>query len=267
MLGAVRLHLHEWGDAGATPVVCLHGVTGHGGRFRRLAERLGAGFRVVAPDLRGHGRSGWEPPWNLETHVADLVETIEAAGLEPPLAWVGHSFGGRLIMELSDELVARAVLLDPVVQFPAPVGYARADEERADKAFASPEDAIEARYASGLALRTPREIVEEEVAAHLAVSDDGLWRYRYSQPCVVALFGELCREPPELERRNAPALLVVGSDVASSSRRSRSGWAGSRRWWSSPAAISCSGTPSRRRLTPSPASSRSSPYIIYSLPP
>ena len=60
----MRLHLHEWGSADAPPVVCLHGVTSHGARFAHLAERL-SGFRVLAPDLRGHGRSGWEPPWRL----------------------------------------------------------------------------------------------------------------------------------------------------------------------------------------------------------
>ena len=60
----MRLHLHEWGDPGAPVVLCLHGVTGHGLRFRRLAEeRLATRYRVLAPDLRGHGRSGWEPPW------------------------------------------------------------------------------------------------------------------------------------------------------------------------------------------------------------
>ena len=36
----MRLHAHEWGDANAPLLVCLHGVTSHGGRFRRLAEVL-----------------------------------------------------------------------------------------------------------------------------------------------------------------------------------------------------------------------------------
>ncbi|MGH3033109.1 MAG: alpha/beta fold hydrolase, partial [Gaiellaceae bacterium] len=66
----MRLHVHEWGDASAAPLVCLHGVGGHGRRFRKLAEeRLAAGHRVLAPDLRGHGRSGHDEPWTLEAHV------------------------------------------------------------------------------------------------------------------------------------------------------------------------------------------------------
>src|ERR671922_1252293 len=88
------LHLNEWGDPHAPPVVCLHGVTGHGRRFRRLAEeRLARGFRVLAPDLRGHGFSEWEPPWTIATHRADVLETMAAAGVDRA-AWIGHSLGG-----------------------------------------------------------------------------------------------------------------------------------------------------------------------------
>src|SRR5918911_1389258 len=36
------LHLHEWGERAAPPLVCLHGITAHGRRFRRLAEERAA---------------------------------------------------------------------------------------------------------------------------------------------------------------------------------------------------------------------------------
>ena len=63
----MRLNTHEWGDPSAPPVVCLHGVTGHGLRFRRLAEeRLADRFHVVAADLRGHGHSTWDEPWDID---------------------------------------------------------------------------------------------------------------------------------------------------------------------------------------------------------
>ena len=82
----MRLHLHEWGDADAPAVVCLHGVTAHGRRFRKLAEeRLAARFRVLAPDLRGHGLSDYEPPWSFPTHLDDvLVALWREFGGQPP---------------------------------------------------------------------------------------------------------------------------------------------------------------------------------------
>ena len=83
----MRLHVHEWGDAGAPAVVCVHGVSAHGRRFRKLAEeRLASSFHVLAPDLRGHGLSEHDPPWDLATHVRDVEETLEELGVEAP-AW------------------------------------------------------------------------------------------------------------------------------------------------------------------------------------
>ena len=115
----MKLNTYEWGDESAALVVCLHGVTGHGLRFRKLAEeRLANRFHVVAADLRGHGHSTWDEPWDIATHVADLLETFDR-----PAYWIGHSFGGRLTMEVAavrPELVRRAVLLDPADLHPAP---------------------------------------------------------------------------------------------------------------------------------------------------
>ena len=56
----MRLHVHEWGDPAAPPLVCLHGVTGHGERFKRLAEEhWSKRFHVIAPDYPGFGHSSW----------------------------------------------------------------------------------------------------------------------------------------------------------------------------------------------------------------
>jgi pimeloyl-ACP methyl ester carboxylesterase len=38
-----------------------------------LLRALGGEWHGFAPDLRGHGRSGWEPPWNIATHLADVL--------------------------------------------------------------------------------------------------------------------------------------------------------------------------------------------------
>jgi lipase len=203
------LHLHEWGDPAAPPAVCLHGISAHGRRFRRLAEeRLARRHRVLAPDLRGHGRSGWEPPWTIATHLDDVLETVAAAGVECA-DWIGHSFGGRLVLELAarePERVGRVVLLDPAIQILPHVGLDLAAHELADVSFASPEEAIETRLATSP--WTPREAIEEEAREHLQVAADGRLRYRYCRPTVVAVYGELCTEPPPPETLRAPALLV-----------------------------------------------------------
>ena len=121
----MELNVHEWGDRSAPSIVCLHGVNAHGRRFRKLAEeRLAARFRVLAPDLRGHGFSGWEPPWTIATHAHDVLETLDAAGVHSA-SFVGHSLGGRLVLELAalaSDRVDRAALLDPAIQLLPHVG-------------------------------------------------------------------------------------------------------------------------------------------------
>src|SRR6188508_1279433 len=101
----------------------------HGLRFRKLAEeRLANRYHVVAADLRGHGHSAWDEPWDLAAHVADLLETFGE-----PAYWIGHSFGGRLIMHVAaerPELVRRAVLLDPAIFIPPPHSHQLAEEAR-----------------------------------------------------------------------------------------------------------------------------------------
>jgi lipase len=136
-------------------------------RFRRLAEeRLAGRFRVRALDLRGHGRSGWEEPWTIDQHVQDVLETVSGPG-----AWIGHSFGGRLVAEITarrPELVERAVLLDPAIWVPPPIALERAEATRPDRSFATPDEAVDARFAAGGLFHTPRELVEEEARIHLA---------------------------------------------------------------------------------------------------
>jgi lipase len=207
----MRLHVHDWGPADAPPLFCLHGVTSWGGRFRRLAEeRLGA-FHVFAPDLRGHGVSDWDPPWNLGTHTDDLVDTLDALHLER-VDVVGHSFGGRLALELAarkPDRVGRLVLLDPAVWVPPPIALERAERTRTDESYGSVDEAIEACLANNPHSR--RALVANELPQHLHLGDDGRWRARFARSAVVAAYGEMAKPPP-LDRVTAPTLLVRGRD-------------------------------------------------------
>ena len=203
----MRLHLYEWGDPEAPAVVCLHGITAHGLRFRRLAEeRLADRFRVLAPDLRGHGRSGREPPWTFATFVGDVLETLDHAGVGSA-AWVGHSFGGRLALEAvatAPERVERIALLDPAIHVLPHIALDRA--ETAGGSLASAQEALAARLESDPG--SPREFVEEDVDQHLDQAPDGRYRFRYTRSTVVSVYGELATRPPPAETVQVPLLIV-----------------------------------------------------------
>jgi len=204
----VSLALHEWGDAGAPRVVCLHGVRNHGRHFARLAERL-PGYHVLAPDLLGHGHSSSEPPWDIGTHCDAIVETVG----DDPASLVGHSFGGRLAFELAarvPKLVPKLVLLDPAILLPGHVALTAAENARLDKSYVSFDELIERRYDESQLHRAPRELVVEDLSSHVTQDDDGRYRYRYSQSAVVAAYGEMASQPPPFDRVRIPTLLVLG---------------------------------------------------------
>jgi lipase len=204
----MHLHVHEWGDPSLPTVVCLHGVTAHGERFKQLAEeRWASHFHVLAPDLRGHGRSGWEPPWTFEQHLGDLVETFGALGA---VDWVGHSFGGRLVLELAarrPELVRRAVLLDPAINVLPHIAAVVADQERADAVYDSVEAYVDSRSDAG---GMDRARAVADMALHVDELPDGRVRRRSCQAAVVSIYGELATEPPPPPA--APTLLLYAPD-------------------------------------------------------
>jgi lipase len=206
----VTLALAEWGNHDGPRVVCLHGVTSHGRHFANLADALtDRGFHVLAPDLLGHGSSSYEPPWDLETHLTAIVETV---GTEPACL-VGHSFGGRLAFELAaraPKLVPRLVLLDPAILVSPAVALYAAENARRERAYLSFDEGVTRRYEESQLARAPRGLVEEELRAHLVASDDALFRYRYSQAAVVSAYGNMASEPPPFDQVQVPTLLVLG---------------------------------------------------------
>ena len=200
----------EWGEPSGRPVVCLHGVTGHGGRFARLARRLPAS-RVLGISYRGHGHSPWEPPWTVAQHLLDIRKTVAERGIERAV-FVGHSFGGLLVTELAaaaPELVERAVLLDPALHVDPEVALERAELAREDVSFASSDEAIEARLSDGSLHTTPRELLEEEAADHLDRSSDGRYRWRFCKPAVITAWSEMARPAPAWP--SCLTLLVLGA--------------------------------------------------------
>jgi pimeloyl-ACP methyl ester carboxylesterase len=107
-----------WGDEAATPLLLLHGVTSSSAGWWRVGPALAAaGFRVVAPDHAGHGRTGhWTGHHRFVDNARDLAAFARAAGLATPeLHLVGHSWGAMTAAWLpaAGLVPARIVLVDP----------------------------------------------------------------------------------------------------------------------------------------------------------
>ncbi|MDX6699362.1 MAG: lipase [Solirubrobacteraceae bacterium] len=162
---------------------------------------------MIAPDLRGHGESGEEPPWLRETHAADVTETVEVVGAD----WLGYSFGGLVCCTLAasaPERIQRLVLLEPALGLrPSTcLGYARA--ELRDQSYATEEEAIADMESGGMFFHAPREMLEEEARLNLVRGEDGRLRYRYSRLAAIGAWNEMAREAPPVA--DVPTLIVVG---------------------------------------------------------
>ncbi|MFC6011207.1 alpha/beta fold hydrolase [Nocardia lasii] len=210
------LHVHRFGPADGPVVLALHGLTGHGNRWETLATEHLPQARIVAPDLRGHGRSTSLPPWDFDTIVADLAQLLRAE-TDAPAVVVGHSFGGAVGVHLArrhPELVRALVLLDPAIGLDATLM-----EQIAAANLASPDytDVAEARSDKQASAWSPDEVdpavLERELVEHLVPTEGGRVGWRLFQPAITSYWGQLAREfvlPPA----DLPTVLVRAAKVS-----------------------------------------------------
>jgi pimeloyl-ACP methyl ester carboxylesterase len=203
------LSSQSWGQADAEAVVCVHGIAQRGSIFSQLGERLAAaGHFVAAVDLRGHGDSGRLPPWDTDTHVGDLLDTVGQLGVER-VTWVGHSFGGRLAAAAAaerPELTQRLVLLDSASEVPAEAALRSAEIERLDWSFATRDGAANAVLSSKQMASRPDEAVAAYAAADLRKGPDGRLRFSFSPSAVVVAWSEMVLSAPPIAP--LPTLIV-----------------------------------------------------------
>src|SRR5690349_21770482 len=100
----IGLHgqVYTFRAAGSGPLlVLLHGITGSSKTWEHLIPRLSQHYRVVAPDLIGHGESA-KPPgdYSLGAYANLVRDLLEALG-EQRGTIVGHSLGGGVAMQFA----------------------------------------------------------------------------------------------------------------------------------------------------------------------
>ena len=109
-VNGLDLHYLDWGNAGAPPVVCVHGYTSSAEAFNALARQFHERFHIVAPDVRGHGESAWSPDgaYQYRDQVADLAGLVDQLGLAR-FTLIGTSMGGIIAMAFAAAHAARLV--------------------------------------------------------------------------------------------------------------------------------------------------------------
>ena len=103
----VSIAVHEWGAPDAPPILLAHGGMDFAGTFDVFAPLLAeGGYRVVSWDHRGHGDSSHAALYSWEADLRDAVKVFDSVTTEP-VAVIGHSKGGSLMLQLADALPHR----------------------------------------------------------------------------------------------------------------------------------------------------------------
>lgn len=113
-------------DAAGVPILALHGITATHRAWHHVADALPE-RRIVAPDLRGRGRSNGLPgPWSLRGHADDQLRVLDAHGIDRAFV-VGHSMGAFATVRFAaahPDRVVGVVLVDGGLPIPHPDGLA-----------------------------------------------------------------------------------------------------------------------------------------------
>lgn len=115
----VRLNVLELGDPQGRCLIMLHGLRDSAWSLLPIAERLLAtgekpGYRILIPELRGHGASDTSDAYALSNFVLDLhrvVQTLNAS----PCSLFGHSLGGHIVTRYAavfPELVQQLIVVE-----------------------------------------------------------------------------------------------------------------------------------------------------------
>lgn len=216
--GALDLHCLVWGRDGDPTAVLIHGNGAHARWWNPLVPALVPGWRLVVPDLRGHGESGWpaEPAYQMTDFAADLA-AVTAALAPGPIAIVGHSMGGRIAAWLAAASPARVrgvALLDTRLGAVEPELAARwrgrLAGQRHGRSYPSYAEAVAAF----------RFIPDEEAVsapvladlAHHAVAErePGAWSFRFDR-AVLSVYGDGAGDlMPVLARVRRPTAVFAG---------------------------------------------------------
>ncbi len=146
--GTMQIAYAEWGEASAArTVICVHGFTRNSRDFDFLARALvSKGFRVVAADLPGRGRSQWlkSPLYYTSRTMLSAMTAVIARLDVQDVDWIGTSMGGYVGMKMAARQgspIRRLVLNDFGAQVPAAAFRRIANSSGKDPRFSNIDEA------------------------------------------------------------------------------------------------------------------------------
>lgn len=193
----LRLHYVDWGNAGAPPLLLIHGGRDHCRNWDWVAARLADRYHIIAPDLRGHGDSAWAigGGYDQAAYLYDIAQLVHQTGLAP-VTIIAHSLGAGIALNYCGtfpETVSKVIAIEGLGASPkviAEQAARRVDQRLRDAIKDRRENSGRAprRYAS-LDEATARMAQENphlspDQARHLTVhgahqNEDDTWSWKF----------------------------------------------------------------------------------------
>ncbi len=126
-LRGLEAHVLTWGERSSPKIFMIHGWMDVGASFQFLVDAFAEDWYVIAPDLRGFGKSEWQPQgyW-FPDYLADLDALIDAFAPGERVHVVGHSLGGNVVLHYAGVRPARVRAVVSLDGFGIPVEHAEA---------------------------------------------------------------------------------------------------------------------------------------------
>ncbi len=193
------------------PVVLLHPFPVHHAFWLPAADLLASRYRLIVPDLRGHGESTTgDGPATMEKHTADVARVADAAGAGKAV-FAGASIGGYILMEFwrrYPQRVSALVLANTRAQADTEEGRAARLKSAEDAELHGAEPFFDAMIPKLIGATTRSNRPDLVAAAHKMMR-------KMSVPGLAALQRGMAQRPdsfPTLKTVNVPTLILAGEE-------------------------------------------------------
>lgn len=208
----LELHSIEAGDMrpDSLPLVILHGLLGSADNWRSALKRFGSERRIIALDLRNHGRSPHAQGMNYLSLAEDVLHTLDLKGVQR-FQLLGHSMGGKVAMALAlhhPERVERLIVVDI-----APLAYGHGHDNEF-KAMQAVDDAqVESRREADEVMSQwlPDKATRQFIATNLQRDESGRLTWRVGLAHLVDDYAHIGGNGALEGQYAGPVLLVKGN--------------------------------------------------------
>lgn len=216
-VGNLELHCRLWGAASTPSLLLVHGAGMHARWWDPLVSVLAARYRLIVPDLRGHGESDWaEPPaYMIEDFAGDLAALLDHLDVRRA-AIFGHSMGGRVAAWMAANMSERAWACGLLETRLSALSQDRIDAWRGTRAGKGARQGFATRAEALAKFRiTPDEpgiaqAIREHLAEHAVEDERGEWFLRFDRGVLQLDGSRIADFFPLLRRITCPTLIVRG---------------------------------------------------------